>query len=58
MWRANLKRDTSLLAGGADGGGGVEGGGAGGDPQALEAHLREAYLDALRWGSGCFPWLL
>lgn len=43
VWRANLKRDASLLAGGAEGGGG-----GGGDPQAVEAHLREAYKDALR----------
>ncbi|PRW20259.1 adenylate guanylate cyclase [Chlorella sorokiniana] len=46
VWRANLKRDVSLLAGGAEGGGG-------GDPQALEAHLREAYQDALRLIQRC-----
>lgn len=38
-WRANLRRDLSLLAGGQER-----------DAQALEAYLREAYCDALRCG--------
>lgn len=39
VWRANLRRDLSLLAGGG-----------GRDVQALEAHLRDAYREALRRG--------
>lgn len=44
VWRANLKRDASLIGRG--------GGSSGGDPLAMELLFRGAYTEALRWGCG------